>query len=133
VRKFKVPEQDAEILVQEILTACILSPPALRDSRAWVIGATCNASRGYWRRAGKREPLDPADHEVADERYSVESIDARIAAGQCLSRVDGKFREALLMRYVDGCSLEEIARNLETTTEYARKLIRVGIRRVQEQ
>src|SRR5437763_14293479 len=56
-KKFRVPTEDAEALVNDVFIAYLLRIDAIRDPEKWLIGAVCHASRGYWRREVRTEPL----------------------------------------------------------------------------
>src|SRR5258707_11911956 len=61
-RKFRIPEQDAESLIQEVFLSFMTTTTRVENTRAWLVAAMCNASRHYWRGQGRTEGL-PEDFE----------------------------------------------------------------------
>src|SRR5258706_15109206 len=61
-RKFRIPESDAESLIQEVFLSFMTTTTKVENIRAWLVAAMCNASRHYWRGQGKTESL-PEDFE----------------------------------------------------------------------
>jgi len=49
IRKFRVPESDAETLAHEVFLSYLKDPQHVRDLNKWLLGAICHASRYYWR------------------------------------------------------------------------------------
>jgi RNA polymerase sigma factor (sigma-70 family) len=124
-RKFGVPTDDAEALVNDVFMSFLIRTAEIRDPRRWLIGAVCHASRGYLRRTRRTEPLpadidDRADPLVADlENRLVNSMTVAIA----LSRLGNKCRCTLRMYYAEGYSAAEIAEELGTTSGYVMQLL----------
>jgi len=44
-RKFRVPESDAESLLQEVFVSFLQTGAKIENVRAWLVAAICNASR----------------------------------------------------------------------------------------
>jgi len=44
-RKFRVPDSDAENLMQEVFLAYMQSESRVENTKAWLVAAMCNASR----------------------------------------------------------------------------------------
>lgn len=132
--KFKIPDGDADNLIQEVFLAYLSTVNEVRDVRPWLVGATCNASRHYWRVRGRSEPLpedileqgDPGSHGLA------ETFAMRLTIRQTLNRLHEKCRETLRLRYFEGCSAAEVAKELDTTNRYAEKLIHNCLKRAHE-
>lgn len=53
VQKFKVPPEDANALIHDILISYLRKQGEIDDVRPWLVAAMCNASRHYWRSRGK--------------------------------------------------------------------------------
>src|SRR5206468_1566336 len=74
-RKFRVPESDAESLMQEVFVSYMESGRGVENTRGWLVGAMCNASRHYWRVQARTEGLpdnigdqtDPQTDSLADQ------------------------------------------------------------------
>src|SRR6266568_5479292 len=56
-RKFRMPESDAEGLIQEVFLSFLQVGTPIHDVRSWLVAAMCNASRHYWRAQGRTESL----------------------------------------------------------------------------
>src|SRR6266851_4368420 len=73
-RKFRVPDPDAENLMQEVFLAYMQTEARVENTKAWLVAAMCNASRHYWRTQARTESLpddihdhsDPVSHGLAD-------------------------------------------------------------------
>jgi len=133
-RKFRIPEGDAENLIQEVFVAYLSAAGSVRDPRSWLVGAMCNASRNYWRGHGRLEGL-PADFGERGDPSAAgldETVAIRITVRETLSRLHQKCRDTLRLRYLEGCSAIELAQQLDTTNRYAEKLISKCLKRAHE-
>lgn len=133
-KKFRVPTADAEGLVNDVFTSYLLRAQFIRDTRRWLIGAVCHASRGYWRTAFRTEPLPPDIDEMPDplgldlEDKLINSLTLALAVNQ----LGTKCRATLRMYYMEGYSAAEIAEELGTTTGYVMQLLHTCRKRVRE-
>lgn len=133
-RKFRVPDADAEGLLQEVFVSFLQTGAKIENVRAWLVAAICNASRHYWRTQGRAEQLpddfveqsDPGSHALP-ERLALE-----MTVRQALQYLQPRCRETLWLHYFEGRSAADVARELETTTRYAEKLIHNCLKRVRE-
>ena len=133
-RKFRVPEMDAESLIQEVFLSFIQVGTAIRDVRSWLVAAMCNASRHYWRAQGRTESLpddigersDPGSHTIAD------TFAMKMTMWQALQYLQPRCRETIYLHYFEGRSAIDVARELETTSRYAEKLIHNCLKRVRQ-
>ena len=133
-RKFRVPDTDAENLIQEVFLSFLQTGTKIENIRAWLVAAMCNASRHYWRSQGRTESLpdniddhsDPGTHGIADQ------FAMRMTVRQALDYLQPKCRETLWLHYFEGRSASDVARELETTNRYAEKLIHNCLKRVRE-
>jgi RNA polymerase sigma factor (sigma-70 family) len=133
-RKFRVPEADAENLLQEVFLSFLQTGTRIDNIRAWLVAAICNASRHYWRTQGRSEslPEDYMEHSDPSSRALPEKRAMEITIQQALGYLQPRCRETLRLHYFDGRSASEVARELETTTRYAEKLIHNCLKRVRE-
>jgi RNA polymerase sigma factor (sigma-70 family) len=123
-RKFRIPGSDAEALVNEVFMSYLMRREVIRDSRKWLIGAVCNASRGYWRSESKTRPLPPNIDDFADPESPDEaSIVNRVTIAATLNRLCVRCRETLRLYYAEGYSAAEIAEHFDTTTGYVMQLL----------
>jgi len=133
-RKFRIPDSDAENLIQEVFLSYLQTGTKIENIRAWLVAAMCNASRHYWRAQGRTESLpenfddhsDPLSHGLA-EQYMM-----KMTVRQALDYLQPRCRETLWLHYFEGRSAGDVARELETTNRYAEKLIHNCLKRVRE-
>jgi RNA polymerase sigma factor (sigma-70 family) len=133
-RKFRIPDSDAENLIQEVFLSFLQTGTKIENVRAWLVAAMCNASRHYWRASGRTESLpedfndhsDPVTHGLA-EQYMM-----RMTIRQALDYLQPRCKETLWLHYFEGRSAGDVARELETTNRYAEKLIHNCLKRVRE-
>jgi RNA polymerase sigma factor (sigma-70 family) len=128
-RRFRVPPSDAEALIQEVFVSYLSSANEVRDVRSWLLGAISNASRHYWRSRGRIESLPDDMDKKSDPRSSADNIATSLTVRETLSHLHEKCRETLRLRYFEGCSAAEVARELDTTNRYAEKLIHTCLKR----
>ena len=135
VRKFRVPECDAESLAHEVFLGFLRRSEEVRDVHSWLLGAICNASRYYWRQNGRL--IEPLDDDQAFERPDptttriLDSLPDQIAARQALEGLKIRDQEILKMRYFEGCSIVEIGHRLGVKPKYAQKLLTKVLRRAE--
>jgi RNA polymerase sigma-70 factor (ECF subfamily) len=133
-RKFRIPDSDAENLIQEVFLSFLQTGTKIDNVRAWLVAAMCNASRHYWRAQGRIESLpddfndhsDPGSHGLADQ------FAMKMTVRQALDYLQPRCRETLWLHYFEGRSAADVARELETTNRYAEKLIHNCLKRVRE-
>lgn len=124
-RKFRIPESEAENLIQEVFLSYLQVSVRIENVRGWLVAAVCNASRHFWRAQGRTESLpddigercDPSSTAVAD-RLALE-----MTVHQSLGYLKPKCRETLHMHYFEGRSAADMAKEMNTTSRYAEKLI----------
>lgn len=133
-RKFRIPDSDAENLIQEVFLSFLQTGTKIDNVRAWLVAAMCNASRHYWRAQGRTESLpddfndhsDPGSHGLADQ------FAMKMTVRQAIEYLQPRCRETLWLHYFEGRSAGDVARELETTSRYAEKLIHNCLKRVRE-
>ena len=133
-RKFRIGEAEAESLLQEVFLSFMTTTTKVENIKAWLVAAMCNASRHYWRGQGKTESLpenfddhcDPKSNSIADQ------VAMEITLRQALEYLQPRCRDTLFLHYFEGRSAVDVARELETTSRYAEKLIHNCLKRVRE-
>lgn len=133
-RKFRIPDTDAENLIQEVFLSYLQTGTKIDNVRAWLVAAMCNASRHYWRAQGRTESLpddfndhsDPGSHGLADQ------FAMKMTVRQAIEYLQPRCRETLWLHYFEGRSAGDVARELDTTNRYAEKLIHNCLKRVRE-
>lgn len=116
IRSFRVPDEDAEDLVQQTLMALVDCWGEVRDPEAWIIGAVRKKCLMYWRARRRRiyEAVDDsllewlAEPELpAQDRWVLESDLAAV-----LGRLPERYRSVLRLRYGLGYGPREVAGRL---------------------
>ena len=133
-RKFRVPDTDAENLIQDVFLSFLQTGTRIDNVRAWLVAAMCNASRHYWRASGRMEslPEDFSDQCDPGSQGLAEQYMTRMTVRQALDYLQPRCRETLWLHYFEGRSAGDVARELETTNRYAEKLIHTCLKRVRE-
>jgi RNA polymerase sigma factor (sigma-70 family) len=116
-QKFRVPEGDADDLVQEVFLKFLLSGP-VEKPRPFLVAAVSNACRTYWRREAKfdRDTRLP-------ERPRVPRYDAAADAREFLLRLPPRQRRIVVLA-VRGWSMKKIARRIGCSVSWTEKLLR---------
>ncbi len=133
-RKFRVPDPDAENLMQEVFLAYMQTEARVENTKAWLVAAMCNASRHYWRQNSRTESMpegvhdhtDPATHTLADD------FALRLTLRKAIRYLQPRCRETLYLHYYEGRSAADVAREMDTTHRYAEKLIHNCLKRLRE-
>jgi RNA polymerase sigma factor (sigma-70 family) len=133
-RKFRIPESEAESLIQEVFLSFMTTTTKVENIRAWLVAAMCNASRHYWRGQGRTEglPEDFEDHTDPSSSGIAEKLAMIITMQQALDYLQPRCRETLYLHYYEGRSANDVAVSLDTTSRYAEKLIHNCLKRVRE-
>lgn len=129
-QKFNVPEEAATELIRDVFLQFLTSGRQIADSRAWLVGAICNACRHYWRAADpKKVPEELREHSTPEPAPLADEIAGRMLLRQALDHLSGREREILWLHHFEGRSVSEIARELSMTAKYAQKLIDQAMKR----
>jgi RNA polymerase sigma-70 factor (ECF subfamily) len=133
-RKFRIPEGDSESLLQEVFLSFIENETKIDNVRAWLVAAICNASRHYWRTQDRTEALpdDFVHHSDPVSRGLPERFALEMTIRKALRYLQPRCRETLWLHYFEGRSAADVAREMETTSRYAEKLIHNCLKRVRE-
>jgi RNA polymerase sigma factor (sigma-70 family) len=133
-RKFRVPECDAESLIQEVFLSFLQNSAKVENVRAWLVAAMCNASRHYWRLQGRVDQLPEDFSDRGDPRAQkmTDEFAMKLTMRQTLGYLQPRCRETLFLHYYEGRSASDVAQELETTSRYAEKLIHNCLKRARE-
>jgi RNA polymerase sigma factor (sigma-70 family) len=125
VRRFHICEMDAETLAHEVFFDFLSKGPTIADHRGWLVGAICNASRYYLRTRARAETLPDTFAEEPDPHLArvLEMWPNQLAAREAFARTTARCQLVLRLRYLEGYSIPELARELSTTKKYAAKLV----------
>jgi RNA polymerase sigma factor (sigma-70 family) len=117
--RFRIPFADAENVVHDVFLRFLKNRQRVTSTRAWLVAAVSNAARDYWRAPQRREGG------AIPERATTPSdrLCAAIDATTLMDLLPAKCREVLSRRYCEGCSVEELATEYDTTTGYAKVMV----------
>ena len=110
-------DQDAEDLVQDACLRALKSFEGFRggDSRAWLLTIVRNTCYTWLHQNRTRElttafdeEIHSADHSLTPEALLLQSVDARLVK-DALEQLPPEFREAIVLREMEGMSYNEIA------------------------
>ena len=115
VRKFNVPPLDAETLVHDVFATFIASAASVNAVEPYLIGAICNASRHYHRRADAAKALFCGETPCAATPGDaiVNEVERKDLLSRILARVGVRCRDLLHRYYMTGESTDAIAGALE--------------------
>lgn len=115
-RRFRVPREDVGALVNDVFINYLRDPAQVRDARQYLVGATCHASRAYWRRQTAHQRMfRPFEAPHASEDPTFESLAVILAVGTMLTRLGTNCRDVLRRAYVDDQSAATIAEEMDTS------------------
>ncbi|MFL6246481.1 MAG: RNA polymerase sigma factor [Thermoanaerobaculia bacterium] len=133
-RRFKIPEEDIGALVHDVFASFLERQPRVDDVRAFLLGATNNACKHYWRKRQHETPLLPEHDETADSSTedALERWMLFLSLGATLARLGTKCRETLRRYYLREEKPEAIATDLDTTIAYIFQLLSTCRKRARE-
>lgn len=112
---FRIPEQDAEDLLQQALLTYVRKRHTVRDPERWLVGTLRNRCLKYWR-ARRRSLYTAVDsallESVAGTTDGRERSDIRHDLRGAMGRLRPRCRSILGLRYGLGCAPGETARRL---------------------
>lgn len=130
--------EDAEEAVQDTFVRAYRALPACAPERfgAWLTSILVNRCRTYGRRRQLRrlrqQPLETVREFVAAAPPSEPADLGSTDVGRALRRLPAKQREALLLKYVEGMTYEEIATLTGTGVSALKMRVRRAARRLAE-
>jgi RNA polymerase sigma factor (sigma-70 family) len=132
MRRYSIPPDQAEEIVQEVFIAYLQRHTYVRNVRGWLYGALRHRCIDYLRVRGREIPLE-AEHDPADERSdrARDSIVRELTFAAVLSRLGDKCRDTLRGYYL-GDNQRDLAEKLSTTPGYVDQLISTCRRRAAE-
>lgn len=125
--RFRIPNQDAEDLLQQALLAFLCKRDGIRNAEAWLLGTLRNRCLMYWRGRRRRlyEAVDTSILESVAEprRPSQEMADLCHDLDNILSRLPTRCQSLLRLRYRLGCEPPEAAQKLGYSASGIYKII----------
>ncbi len=124
IRKFDIPAADVDDLVQDVFATYFANSANVHDPHAYLIGATCNAARQYWRR-DHASPFCGASIACAATPTDevVDGVIRNLVIGATLRRLGDSCRETLERFYLRGETTAAIAESRETSANYICRLL----------
>jgi DNA-directed RNA polymerase specialized sigma24 family protein len=95
VDKFAIAAIDAQTLVHEAFLSFFMNMDDVRDVRAWLVGAVCNASRTFLKKRDRQVSVTDEHLETPDPRNLRESLPDELAGKQALSCLTARCQLAL--------------------------------------
>ena len=124
---FRIPEQDAEDLLQQSFLVLLHKRHEVRDAERWYLGVLRNHCRRYWQ--GRRNALYTSVDDAVLERLAEpvapdqDHSDVRRDLDAALGRVPPRCRQLLRLRYEQGFRPVEAAQHLGYRASSAYKIL----------
>ncbi len=123
---FRVPEADADDLLQDVLMAFILKRESIRCPERWLLQALRLACRMHWRSVVRRRRLEKEAAALSRRPGEPgEALELHCDLEVGLRALPPRPRAVVLLRYWSGCGDREIA----TLTDYAPGSVDTTLRR----
>jgi RNA polymerase sigma factor (sigma-70 family) len=133
-KKFHIPEEDAEAVVNTVFEAYIRRRATVDDLERYLVASVCNASRDYWRAKKDTEqvPLEAEDYMAPATADAEERLVRSLTIAVQLTRLGDQCCEALYLFHLGGFSAREIADKLGTTEQNTWQILSKCRRRAKE-
>jgi len=116
LRHFRIPEQDAEDLLQDVLVSLVSRDDGVESPEAWLLAGLRYRCLMYWRsrRRGVYRAVDEAllENLAEPEAPEVERKEIAHDLSRCLTEIPSRCRNVLKLRYTLGMRPPEVARQL---------------------
>lgn len=129
--QWSLPEAEAEAVVHDVFLSFLERQPQVQNVRAFLLGATRNACRHYWRKRGRETEL-PSDLPDLDEDRRQQRWALVTTLTAALAQVGPRCRETLRSFYGGDENPAEIAKRLSVTTAYVYQILHDCRERVRE-
>ena len=120
--KWALPPTEAEEVVHDIFLSYLERQPQVSNVRGFLLGATRNACKYYWRKKGRETEL-PDDLADAGEDRRQARWPLMSTLVVALGRMGPRCRETLQSFYNGDESLQEIAERLNVTPAYVYQIL----------
>ena len=117
MKKYGIGPADAEVLVQDVFMTYFQHAADVERLEPYLIGAICNASKNYLRRAvSSRAVFSDEEPSPATPRDALlHEIERKRLLSQVLARIGGRCRDLLHRFYVNGEGTDVLAADLDLT------------------
>lgn len=137
LRKYDIPYQDAEDVVQDALLVALSKWESIHYKEGWILGAVRFKCSNYWRRQRGERLLGmdmPMLEDLSEPQSPGQEQDEIHHDLRSLTRgLDPRQRAALWMRFGVGLDVDEIARRLGYCASSIRKLTGRSLARLQKE
>lgn len=117
IRRFRIEPGDAEVLVQDVFTTYFQHAANVVMLEPYLIGAICNASRNFLRKASKSKAVFCGEHPCAatPDDALLNELARKTLLSKMLAKVGQPCRDLLRRFYVNGDGTEVLARVFNIT------------------
>lgn len=116
-RRFGIARADAETLVHDVFATYLTHASSVRATTPYLVGAICNASRQYLRRAHLETRLfcGESSCEATPGEALMEEVHRKVVLSRVLARIGKRCRELFQRYYLQGETSRQIADAFETS------------------
>lgn len=128
----RLPSAEAEDCFQETFLAALAAYPSLRDAgnlRAWLLTIARNKVADV-RRASARAPQPLPEDDLHAAAMAPDPADADTELWDAVKELPAKQRRAVALRYAADRTYDDIAHDMSTTPEAARRNVHEGIKKL---
>lgn len=118
VRRFRIPESEVQGVIHEVFVSFLRNEAKIRDTRAWLVGAVCKASRKYWSDGSREEATDFS--QWVDPNPPGDALTARVDVVLALRQLGDRCREVVRLRFFEGFDFVELASHFSITAPSAK-------------
>jgi DNA-directed RNA polymerase specialized sigma24 family protein len=117
VRKFHIPVSEAETLVHDVFATYFMHAASVHSVEPYLIGAICNASRLYGRRADAADALFCGESPCAatPDDALLDEVTRKLLLSRLLASVGSRCRDLLHRYYLNGETTQSIADVMHST------------------
>lgn len=126
VRKFGIPAEDVDDLVQDVFASYLANRDKVRDLHPYLVGAICNASRQYRRRDAAAPFSARPEHLTCGATHDdepFEGVARNLIIQATLARLGTSCRETLERFYLHGETTVSIALSRAKSANYICRLL----------
>lgn len=126
--------EDAQDAVHDVFVKYVSAPVGFSDEehrKAWLIRVTVNHCNDMLRRRKMRGYI-PID-EIAETAHAPEKDNDTYDVIKCLEKIPVKVRDAVILHYLEGYSVEETAEILKTSVSAVKMRLKRGREALREQ
>jgi RNA polymerase sigma factor (sigma-70 family) len=126
LRRFRVPDQDMEDLVQDVLVNYLVRIDEIQIPRSWLLTSLANRCLYYWRRR-RRNLIHAVDEAVLEQIAGAsdqdqEQLELRHDLSCALDQLSPRCRDILRLRYGYDCTSPEIAERTGFRPDHVRQI-----------